>query len=113
MVGQQGMKRKEEITDILNRILEQATRTREGFTPQVVERFYDEGARNREERLRQQMREATPVRQSAVTRRSEEQRAEISPHMRQRGIEAAVDLGERLELAASGRKISLREWVTG
>jgi hypothetical protein len=114
------LKKKENITDILRNILEQATRTRRGFTPEVVGEFYEEGLRaqqRREQGRRAELREATPSRQlgnMVATRRSEEaerQRAQISPHMRQRGIEEAVDLGERLELAAQGRPLSLREWI--
>ncbi|MFN7991746.1 MAG: hypothetical protein U0R44_06345 [Candidatus Micrarchaeia archaeon] len=114
--SQQGMRKKEDIAEMINQILEQATKTRGGFTPEVVNQFYDEGQRARDERQRQQVREATPVRQPAqvVARRREEseRRSEISPQMRRQGIEAAVDLGERLELAAAGRKLNLRDWVT-
>ncbi len=117
MSGQtSGMKRREDLSEMINKMLDQATKTRGGFTPQVVNQFYDEGMRSREERQRQQMREATPVRAlPVVARRSEEneRRSEISPEMKRHGIEAAVSLGERLELAASGRRLNLREWVTG
>jgi hypothetical protein len=110
MVGQQGMKKKDEIAEMLNKILEQATRTREGFTPEVVQSFEQEGRRMK------QMREATPSKQLGgvvASKREESRKNEISPHMKQKGIEAAVDLGERLELAASGRKLSMKDWTTG
>ncbi|MEW6722317.1 MAG: hypothetical protein AB1324_03580 [Candidatus Micrarchaeota archaeon] len=98
------MKKRENITQIINQILEQATRTRQGFTPDVLRQFEDEAQRAREERQRNQVREATPVRQE---RREERREAAviplrtISPEMRQRGIENAVDLGERIEMASA------------
>jgi len=116
------MKRKEDLASIITNILDEATRTRRGFTPQVVAEFYDEGMRasrareaspqQREER----MRDVTPSRQlgNIVARRAEEaeQRAQLNPVMTQRAIESAVDLGERLELAAQGRRLTLREWIS-
>ncbi|HSB46917.1 MAG TPA: hypothetical protein VLD37_02800 [Candidatus Bilamarchaeum sp.] len=114
MAERQGMKKKEDFASIFNRIIEQAVASREGFTPDVMRRFEDEGRRSREERQRQQVREATPVRQSPVARRAEEaeqQRAQISPHMRQRGIEEAVRCGEMMELAVAGRR-PRTEWAT-
>ncbi len=122
MAGTQGMKKKEDIASIINSILDQAAKTRRGFTPDVVQEFYDEGRRAREQRPAEQrreelIRESTPSRQlgNIVARRREEteQRTLLSPHMSQRAVEAAVDLGERIELAAQGRRLSLREWVTG
>jgi hypothetical protein len=114
MVTQQGMKRKEDITELINAILEQAVRTRQGFTPEVLHQFEREGSHAREERQRQQMRDATPVKQlgPVVARRREDVRADLSPDMKRQAIEAAVDLGERLELAAAGRR-SRGEWVSG
>lgn len=124
MVGQ-ASKRRDEIKDILeslNRALEQAVRTRSGFTPEVMRSFEDEGRRSREERTRAQMIDSTPVRrpEPAMERRAPEERREapvsrrieISPDMKRQGIEAAVDLGERLELRAAGRR-SQGEWATG
>ncbi len=115
MTTQTGMKRKEDITELINAILEQAVRTRGGFTPDVLREFEREGSQAREERQRQQMREATPVKQlgPVVARRNEERsRTELSPEMKRQAIEAAVDLGERLELAAAGRR-SRGEWASG
>lgn len=117
MVGTQGMRKKDEISQIISHILDQAARTRRGFTPEVVNEFFDEGMRatlRREEQAERQ-RQEIPHRQlgSMVASRRDEQRAMISPVMTQRAIESAVDLGERLELASSGRRLSLRDWVTG
>jgi len=127
MAGSQGMKKKEDIASIINSILDEATRTRKGFTPEVVREFETEGRRasqNREERRAEQprardehVREMTPSRQlgAVVAHRAEdtERKTSISPVMTQRAIESAVDLGERLELASQGRRLSIRDWVTG
>lgn len=128
MANPQGMRRKEDIASIINSILDQASRTRKGFTPDVVREFEVEGRRAAEARTEtarqapprqreEAMREVTPSRQlNIVVRRAEEteqQRAAISPVMTQRAIESAVDLGERLELASGGRRLSLRNWVSG
>ncbi len=111
----QGMKRKEDITELINAILDQALRTRQGFTPDVVREFEREGNQNRQERARQQVRESTPVRQlgPVVARRSEETRSrtDISPDMKRRGIEEGVRLGEMMELAVAGRR-PRTEWAT-
>ncbi|MCI0503916.1 hypothetical protein L0Y65_04355 [Candidatus Micrarchaeota archaeon] len=139
MAGSQGMRKKEDITTIINSILEEASRSRKGFTPEVVREFEAEGRKAAEARagggrqaapqrrdVQQQaaprqreesMHEVTPSRQlNIVVRRAEEteqQRASLSPVMTQRAIESAVGLGERLELAAQGRALNLRSWVTG
>jgi rRNA maturation endonuclease Nob1 len=125
MAGSQGMKKKEDIASIINSILDEATRTRKGFTPEVVREFESEGRRasqGREERRaeprarEEHVREMTPSRQlgSVVAHRAEdtERKASISPVMTQRAIECSVDLGERLELAASGRR-TRGEWASG
>ena len=112
MTTQTGMKRKEDIAELINAILEQAVRTRGGFTPDVVREFEREGSQAREERQRQQMREATPVKQlGPVVARRNVSRTELSPEMKRQAIEAAVDLGERLELAVAGRR-SRGEWAS-
>jgi hypothetical protein len=128
MAGSQGMKKKEDITQLISHILDEAARSRKGFTPEVVSEFYEEGRRaatqRREDRQQapprqreENMREVTPSRQlNMVVRRAEEteaQRAAISPVMTQRAIESAVDLGERLELASAGRRMNFRDWVSG
>jgi len=128
MAGSQGMKKKEDIASIINSILDEASRSRKGFTPEAVREFEVEGRRaadqRREPRVQpaprqhdETMREVTPSRQlNMVVRRAEEteqQRAAISPVMTQRAIESAVDLGERLELASEGRRLNLRDWVSG
>ena len=115
MNQQSGMNRKEDITELINAILELAVRTRGGFTPDVLREFEREGSHAREERQRQQMREATPVKQlgPVVARRSETvNRREMSPDMTREAISASVDLAERLELLSMGRK-SRGEWATG
>ncbi|MFH0885209.1 MAG: hypothetical protein V1861_05870 [Candidatus Micrarchaeota archaeon] len=127
MASSQGMKKKEDIASIINSILDEASRTRRGFTPEVVREFEDEGRRasqSREGRRVEQprareesVREMTPSRQlgTVVAHRAEdrERKASISPVMTQRAIESAVDLGERLELASAGRRLNLRDWVSG
>ncbi len=110
------MKRQEDIKDLINAILDQALRTRQGFTPEVVREFEREGAENREARARQQVRESTPVRQlgPVVARRNDEARSrtDISPEMKRRGIEESVRMAEMMELAISGRRPKA-EWATG
>jgi predicted dithiol-disulfide oxidoreductase (DUF899 family) len=116
MVGTQGMKKKDEIAQIISSILDQAARTRKGFTPDVVNEFFDEGMRSAQRREEVRRTEAeVPHRQlgAMVASRRDEGRAMISPVMTQRAIESAVDLGERLELASQGRRLSLRDWVSG
>lgn len=128
MVSTQGMKRKEDVIQLINRILEEADKSRRGFTPEVIDEFYREGLSANQKRLEAQtwtgaqrreqpISEVTPRRpldNLVFSRREEmEQRAMLSPHMTQRAIVAAVDLGERLELAAQGRKLNLRDWVMG
>jgi hypothetical protein len=126
MAGSQGMKKKEDIASIINSILDEASRTRKGFTPEVVREFESEGRRAsqvREERRaeprarEEHVREMTPSRQlgAVVAHRAEdtERKASLNPVMTQRAIESAVDLGERLELASQGRRLNLRDWVSG
>ena len=108
MVAPQARK-KEDITEILNRILDQAVRTRQGFTPDVIAQFEQEGSRNREERARQQVREATPVRRPEPARREEQ--VPVRPEVRKEAIEEAVRVGEMMELAVSGRR-PRGEWAT-
>jgi hypothetical protein len=120
------MKKKEDIAGLISNILEQAARTRKGFTPDVVDEFYEEGLRasqRREEPVARRpdedraMREVTPSRQLgnivAFRRREEAQsRTELSPEMKRQAIEESVRLGEMMELAVSGRR-SDRQWATG
>ncbi len=125
MAGSQGMRKKENLAQIINSILDEAARTRRGFTPDVVREFEDAGRQASARRVEQRaearpreehVREITPSRQlgSMVARKAEdaERKALISPVMTQRAIECAVDLGERLELASMGRP-SRGEWATG
>ncbi len=132
MVSTQGMRRKEDIVQMINRLLDEADKSRRGFTPDVVNEFFREGmaanqrrgqqaagaqAQATQQQRREQISEMTPRRpldNMVVSRREEmEQRVLISPHMTQRAIVAAVNLGERIELAAQGRRLNLRDWVTG
>jgi len=130
MTGTQGMKKKEDITSIINRVFDEAMKTRAGFTPENVREFEATGMRAAEARRDVQrqapprqreegMREVTPSRQlNIVVRRAEEttkQREAISPVMTRRAIESAVRIGEMLEIAAVAPegKLNLRKWVSG
>ena len=117
----QSMKKKEEKEDFaqfINKLLNDVDKARKGFTPEVVGQFYEEGARANQRRETQKreelLKEATPSRQfpNIVIKKKEEQKTIVSPLMTQHAIEAAVDLGERLELAAQGRKLNLQEWIS-
>jgi hypothetical protein len=122
MASTQGMKKKKEnLASVITAILEEATMTRKGFTPEVVSQFYEAGSKARESRRQEMpheesMREVRPSRQMGkiVARKADaERRAMANPMMTERAIESAVDLGERFELASRGRKLELREWVAG
>jgi hypothetical protein len=126
MAGTTTRTRKEEITQLLNNILDLAARTRQGFTPEVVTSFYEEGLRASEHRAEQagarrydDRSRPEPSRlqlSDVVVRRSEDRTAvrSISPLITRRAVEAAISLGEQIELAAvEGRGLNLANWVRG
>jgi hypothetical protein len=119
---------KEGLATLINRWFDEATKTRQGFTPEVVREFEAAGARaamsrgvsRREAPQRQHeegMREVTPSRQlNVVVRRAgeEKERESLSPVMTKRAIESAVRFGEILELASGDPgKLNIGKWVRG
>jgi hypothetical protein len=117
MAEQQGMKKKpvlDEITQIINKILVDAAKTRGGLTPKLVQEFYEEGQKAQNERG---FREAKPSKQiSSIVAHKNEERVTTkvrANNVDQKALVSAVDLAERLQLAAQGRKLSIREWMEG
>lgn len=99
----------EEIADIINSILEQASKSRRGFTPETMAEFYKEGQAAREEKLT-----VKPSRQLNVVVSKKEEKPQVTVKVGQKAIEASIDLAERLELAAAaGKKLDLKAWVSG
>jgi hypothetical protein len=112
MVVAPGMKKKTEmdqVAQIINTILEEAMRSRDGFTPKNIENYQKIGEEAR------QFREATPTRQvGAIVARKNEARPERTINVGNREMEASVDLATDLEIAATtGKKFSPEKWVKG
>ena len=105
----------DQVRDLVNNILAEAMKTRDGFTPAGVQNFYNEGVAARQ-RLAQNV---TPSRRidTLVVRKSGQeplkQKPEITVRVSQNAIEASVGLAEAFELAAAGRKLDLKKWVVG
>jgi hypothetical protein len=112
------MRKKEEldVRRVFNEMLELAIRSsREGFSPDVLQQYARDAERAREERQREQMREATPVRQAATLQRAELPRGErrgerreatptllqrVGPEVSEEEVRKSVDLASRVEFAA-------------
>jgi hypothetical protein len=110
----------DQVTQIINRILDEAAKSREGFTPEVINQFYKEGqAARQNDEQKTKIARATPTKQigTIVARKSEPKedvrKADITIKVGEKAIDASVDLAERLELATRGKKLDLRDWVTG
>lgn len=100
----------DQITQIINGILDAAARSRQGFTPEVIAQFYNEGQAARMT--------ATPTKQigNMVARKNEPKerlKTNIAIKVGDKAIEASVDLAERFELAARGKPLKLKEWIAG
>jgi len=104
----------EQVAEIINSILEEASRSRGGFTPQTIQGFYKEGLEGREAREQKELSSLKPSRQlgNMVATRKDE-KPQITVKVGEKAIEASVDLAERLELAAAGKKLDLKAWVNG
>ncbi len=123
MAESQGMKKKQavaldEVAKIINRILDEAARTRGGFTPEVVKGFYDEGKEARVARESKGILEKTPSKQitKIVARKNEEGPRQVRPaeEAGRESLKAAGELAGMLESAAGkSRKLNLGEWVAG
>lgn len=106
----------DQVRELVNNILAEAMKTRDGFTPAGVQNFYNEGVAARQQRLAQNV---TPARRmdTVVIRKSGQepprQKPEITVRVSQNAIEASVGLAEVFELAAAGRKLDLKKWVVG
>ena len=112
----------DQVTQIINRILDEAAKSREGFTPEVINQFYKEGqAARQNDEQKTKIARATPTKQigTIVARKSEPKdnepklKTDITIKVGEKAIDASVDLAERLELATRGKKLDLRDWVTG
>jgi len=101
-----GMKRVEEKkpdwNQIINSLLDQAVKTREGFKPEVVKDFEDAADKRSQQRKDDEKLLAKPSRQvgAIVAKRNESEPVKLTPHM-----EAAMELGKKLDLAALGKKL--------
>jgi len=106
-----GMKKKTDLLDVINEWIERASKTKQGFTPEVVAGFYKEGLRARENKEApvQRLVEATPKKQMPVAVRMEKPPEEKRNKTQE--VRAAVNLAEMLELAVRGTQPNFRRWV--
>lgn len=106
---------KEGLRERFNQFLDEVFTAGPSFSMETIRR-YETAAM--EARGREMMRESTPRRSESeigelVFRRVEATGMnQINKHMTDEAIEAAIDLGERMELSATGgRRLSIRDWV--
>ncbi len=108
----------EELRNVINRILNDAVRSRKGFTPELIASYEEAAIRRREEREEQRrpIRELRPSRNLSymvARRKAKKEETTLSQYTTRSAIMAALDLGERLELARKPRDLRLKEWVMG
>lgn len=110
-------KRKEGLREMFNSFLDEVFTAGPRFSMETIRRYE---AAAMEAREREMVRESTPRRSESeigelVFRRVEETGMhEINRQMTDEALDAAIDLGERLELSATGgRRLSMRAWVRG
>jgi hypothetical protein len=101
-------KRKTDLRSLINKMLDDAMRTRKGFKPNQLASYMK--ARN--ERRRQNMIAMRPERRmpSHIKTTKKEEEIEIAPPFTREGITKALDLGEGIDLGKKGR---IREWAIG
>jgi len=97
----------DQLAEIINGILDAAAKSRKGFTPEGVAQFYQEG-----QSARNQM-GATPTKQvrAMVARKSEPIMADARKKAVSGELETSINLAEKFELAARGKKLNAREWT--
>jgi hypothetical protein len=100
----------EQIAQIINSILEEASRSRGGFTPQTIQGFYKEGLEAREQTL-SSIKPSRQLGNMVATKKDEKEKPQITVKVGEKAIEASVNLAERFELAAAGKKLDLKSWV--
>jgi hypothetical protein len=108
-------KTKESLRERFNEFLDEVFTAGPRFSMDTIRRYENAAIEARE---REMMRETTPRRSETeigelvFSRVEATGMKEISRQMSDQAIEAAIDLGERLELSATGgRRLSIREWV--
>lgn len=108
-------KRKESLRERFNQFLDEVFTAGPSFSMDTIRRYEAAAIQARE---REMVRETTPRRSESeigelIFRRVEETgMSEMNRQMSDQALEAAINLGERLELSATGgRRLDLREWV--
>jgi hypothetical protein len=108
-------KRKEGLRERFNQFLDEVFTAGPSFSMDTIRRYESAAIQARE---REMMRESTPRRSDSeigelVFRRVEATGMdEINRQMTDQALEAAINLGERLELSATGgRRLDIRGWV--
>ena len=107
----EAQKKEEDLRERFNRFLDDILTAGPKFSMTQIQAYADAGEQARQHR----MREARPVVMEAETatgrvvpRRGE---MEIPAQMTRSAIEGALDLAERLELAANARELDIGGWV--
>lgn len=108
-------KRRESLRERFNQFLDEVFTAGPRFSMETLRRYEATALEAREmEMLRtsRPRRSETEIGELVFRRVEATEMAEISRQMTNEAIEAAIDLGERFELSATGgRPLSLREWV--
>jgi len=112
-------KKREDLRITFNRFLDEVFSAGPSFSMQTLDRYAEAAIARREQSHEEQMRDATPRRREEgselsdlVFTRVEQAGRASSRDMTERGLNAALELGEQMELAVrDGREFSLRQWV--
>lgn len=104
-------KRKRDIRDFINQILNDAVRSRAGFTPQQIASYQEAALEAREQR--RPVSEMTPSRDLShlVVRRNRGDELELPEHMTRPAVMASMNLGEDLEMLSRDLDIQDRDKV--
>ncbi|MBU0526868.1 hypothetical protein KKE92_00145 [Candidatus Micrarchaeota archaeon] len=112
-------KKGEDLRITFNRFLDEVFSAGPSFSMQTLDRYAEAAVAERERAHGERMREVTPIRREEgselsdlVFTRVEQAGRASSRDMTERGLNAALELGERMELSVrDSRQFSLREWV--
>ena len=116
-VSEEPVRRKRGVRDLINELLDQAARTRQGFTPNLLREFEDTGRQARA--VREEIHEVRPVRGKEPVRHEEGIESLVFARVQQKGPEqsrtreltAMLDLAENVETARSPRDLDIRSWT--
>ncbi|GEM_PF-2245461 len=114
-------RKKEDLRITFNRFLDEVFSAGPSFSMQTLDRYAEAAIAERERSHddRERMREVTPRRREEdselsdlVFTRVEQAGRASSRDMTERGLNAALELGEQMELSVrDGREFNLRQWV--